>query len=378
MARVLCISSKVETGRACIARLLPFIGEVENPQFASHNGSSLNFKSREGELVHVYAAGSQQFEHVLISSEFPLLPANDFTLAWLYSIVERVSGGYLWIEFKNIEHLKHHNRIVPETISNKLPAVVVEKITDTLWRIENTGTALGTTHSPDLPTSFSDMYRATEEYKNLYIGAIKGNQQGGRAEKHIIYSMTGANKKSWLIELITASSNAADQMEIFDGGGGCGHFAVEMASKGHRVRVYDHDPAKIEVLGPWLAQKCHVNELISFQKGRLEDLVLPRAVYDLVTLFGSLLYAEKKAVAGILQNAWHGLKPGGWLAIQELPKEKTKPDIGDYDRQFFTDDLYRLIASNASIPQYYSLFNGAKISRVQASQKSYLAVVQKS
>ncbi len=107
------------------------------------------------------------------------------------------------------------------------------------------------------------------------------------------------------------------------------------------------------------------------QVGRLEG------AYDMVSFFGSLLYASRDQVPDIIESAMRLLNPGGLLLVHENPQDTAKPGMRDYEIRFRMDELRALLEKHAGPARTYSMFSGDAVSWEQAGKSVMMVAVQK-
>jgi len=342
----------------------------------SNGGRHLNLAQAGHEPAHLFAHGSTLYDAIVIAREFRLLYANDFTRAWLASLFARLRpGGRLWWE-------------VPASATGNWlldPAGLQAALPELRCRVAVSGLFELTAGRADLErrwrTIFADAQASYPEFRTRFAAAA-ANFEGhwlkvGQEEQQYIYAMMGANQKSWLAEN-ALGARAAQPCRILDVGGGFGHFAAEMARKGHFVTLAEVDPAKTRALGPWLAATCGVSAAVRFVEERMEAIQVAAESADLVTIFGSLLYAERAALANTIAKLWRALVPGGVLIVHENPRDAIDADAADYAYRFPARELDELLTRHAAAPRYIAPFTGAEIGLAKAASSVMIAVSRKS
>jgi 2-polyprenyl-3-methyl-5-hydroxy-6-metoxy-1,4-benzoquinol methylase len=243
-----------------------------------------------------------------------------------------------------------------ERLGRWLPASSINRDDDRWMHIENSAELAPCLAS--LPTAYSFLHRAYDGFREK-LGQVGWGED--LASRSFMYSMVGATRNSFLLEQLAEKYRWGPTPAIADLGGGFGFLGLELAAKGWHVAVADYDPAKTEVLGPWLSERSPRPLLIEFYTRTIDDI--PREgipgtqAPDVISFFHSLLMAERSHVAAIVRTCWERLAPGGALVIHELvqgtPGEQP-PHL------FHQDELLRLIAENAAPPTYLSVEDGTE------------------
>ncbi|UGY90886.1 methyltransferase [Streptomyces gobiensis] len=112
-----------------------------------------------------------------------------------------------------------------------------------------------------------------------------------------------------------AKAAGRESLDVLDTGGGSGHFAVPVASLGHRVTVVDPSPNALFALERRTAEEGVADRVRGVQ-GDAHGLfdVAERGGYDVVLFHGVLEYVDDPAEG--LRNATAALRPeGGTLSV---------------------------------------------------------------
>jgi 2-polyprenyl-3-methyl-5-hydroxy-6-metoxy-1,4-benzoquinol methylase len=183
----------------------------------------------------------------------------------------------------------------------------------------------------------------------------------GPAEAKFMHSMLGASRNSQVLEELSRRFGWGGCPKMLDVGGGHGLLGLEMAAKNWTVTVIDQDPAKTELLGPWLVRQSARPLPIEFLTMAMEELPecslsTRLSAPHVITFFGSLLFARRERRPNILRACWKRLAPGGALLIHELVRSDPAEHL--HERRFDRDELIDLIAENAAPPGFVSIRDG--------------------
>lgn len=192
------------------------------------------------------------------------------------------------------------------------------------------------------------------------------------------YSLFGANQKSFILNQVINDlhdSNCFTELSYLDVGGGFGFLGLEMAMSGNDATVMDYDPAK-HIVHEWLNSIAEPSGKFAFVAENMESLKLVRK-YDVISFFGSLLYADRRSVSSILTECWNNLCPGGLLILHENPKGVGSPESLDYQIRFTSEEIQSYLSELSSKVRYYSMFTGNEIEFDQARKSVIMAVIQK-
>jgi 2-polyprenyl-3-methyl-5-hydroxy-6-metoxy-1,4-benzoquinol methylase len=188
--------------------------------------------------------------------------------------------------------------------------------------------------------------------------------------------MIGASRNSLMLERLADRFGWGPQPTMLDVGGGHGFLGLELAAKRWTVVVADHDPAKTELLGPWLARLSPRPLAIEYRTLSMEDLAaggIPGqpSGFHVVTFFGSLLFARRNRVASLLRACWERLVPGGALIIREMVRQTAGEHLHGF--RFERDELLRLVEENAAPPGFVSVVDGSPMTEFHAGTSALLA-----
>lgn len=372
----LVVKSPAAESTRVLARLPSAQVPARDWALMSNAGRTVDFARVGQEVVHLFAVGQARFDDIVVAQELPMLYANDFTLAWLRALLARVGEGALWVQYGAPARAAQHRLLSHAALVEGLPGTRVEQVDAQLSRVLPPPAA-DTPLRSILPRALAGYHDFCALYADLCQREPRHWLKPGLAESQFIYAMMGANQKSWLAEGVALRMARSGPLDIADIGGGFGHFAAEMACKGHAVTVYEIDPAKCAGLGPWLATQCGVGGRLRFVEGPMEDIAIAPDSVDLVTVFGSLLYADRARVRDILAMAWRALRAGGALVVHENPRDAVQPGAADYEFRFPAAELRDHLAAAAAQPRFLSPFNGLEVAFEKAAASVMVAVAVK-
>lgn len=308
-----------------------------------------------------------------LSQTIGLYP-NGFTAAWL---------GTLLIRGETQEILvgrgggKRGQKVIG-ALRDALPAASIDDA-DRQWLRLRRSAEL-TQAVAAIPTAYPFLHGAFPAFRALYEGVAPRDagefvSAEGPAEATFRYSLLGASRNSFILECIADRLGWAPQPRLLDVGGGHGFLGLEMAAKGWSVTVVDHDPAKTELVGPWLARRSQRPLPIEYLTMEMESLDaddLPGLQRELqaITFFNSLYTAKRDRVGAILQACWELLAPGGALVIVEAVRQK--PDEHLHEMRFSSDELINLTMENTVTPNYLSLVDGSSMPEFRAGASALI------
>ena len=368
-----------------LARIAGIAGPAvrsERVTLLSNAGRHLDLDAAESAPAHLFAAAAGRFLRIFVVKEFAALYANDFTLAWLgLLLADQGEGAELWLEIPNESSNAGRNLITPGFLADRLPSASLARAAKG-WYCLPASPAMAA-EAAALSTIYPAFHRRYDDFLETYGRATVGTEdttaaQRDAAERSFIYGLYGANQKSFVVEHILAEHGLQQTIRGFDAGGGYGFLAAELAAKGHDFLVSDYDEKKIDLVGPWIAQRCGLGPRLRFVTERLEAIDHPREHYDVVSFFGCLLYLDRPNVPSVLSRAMHLLRPGGLLLVHENPRETGKPGSLDYERRFAADELAGLIQGNAGLFTCYSMFTAKSVPWARAARSVIMAAVQRS
>ncbi len=352
-------------------------------QLLSNIGSAIYPDRAGGKAAHLYAVLPHPLRALVITKRFPVLYPNAFTAAWAVMAVGiNAGGGDLLLE---LDRAGRQERFIAYLTDSLKPlGVGIAEKRKKQW------VALGippaaTKVATQLLTIYPYMHNRYEEFKDIYFSSIELNldrddpamgKYEAKATSTFIYSLFGANQKSFVVEKILRDFGISTPGAGIDIGGGYGFLAAELAKKGWRYTVVDNDRTKLDV-GPWLMESCGTASSISLRHGTMEQVGRLEGAYDMVSFFGSLLYASRDQVPDIIESAMRLLNPGGLLLVHENPQDTAKPGMRDYEIRFRMDELRALLEKHAGPARAYSMFSGDAVSWEQAGKSVMMVAVQK-
>lgn len=316
---------------------------------------------------------------LVVLPQTPGLFPNAFTTAWLGTLLVRGEAREILVGRGGGER----GRQLGDALRAALPVTAIEEA-DRQWLRLRPGVGLFE-RVADLPTAYSFLHGAYKGFRDLY-GSVKhrnstyliaaGNGEGP-AEASFKYSLIGASRNSLVLERLAHRLEWGEQPTMLDIGGGHGFLGLELAAKGWTVTVADYDPAKTELLGPWLARLSPRPLAIEYRTLRMEDIAaggIPdhSSGVHVITFFGSLLFARRDCVPAILRACWERLAPGGGIVIREMVRQTAGEHLHEF--RFERCELIRLVAENAAPPSFISIVDGSPMTEFHASASALLAV----
>ena len=293
---------------------------------------------------------------------------NAFTAAWLGTLLADGDAREVLIERRRDDL----GRAMTEALRGWLPQAAVDD-SDERW-IRLSGCHSLAERVAALPTSYPFLHRAFSGFRDIFATvqhtdshlAVSGE---GPAEAKFMYSTLGASRNSLVLERLARRLNWGPNPVIRDIGGGHGFLGLELAAKGWSVTVADHDPAKTEVLGPWLARRSSRPLPIEFHTHSM-DLIPERGVPGkgpsphAISFFQCLLFAKRERVADILRVCWDQLADDGALIIHELVRKTPGEQL--HEQRFEADELIRLVEENAGPADFVSIHDGGPMSEFRS------------
>lgn len=327
---------------------------------------------------HLYADSQRETAEIVVLSEFPILYGNDFTASWLGHLLNDSAGGRLWFEARRQKSSDPFRTEFDITGFRKSLPSLREKRRGS-WTCLEAGPELST-ELKSLQTMYGSFHNGFQAFTDK-LAEVVGPSEGSReaADATYKYSMFGANQKSHISSGILRSHGVGARHRGLDVGGGYGFFAAEMAAHGATYDVIDYDRKKAEIVGPWLAERAGVSTRLAFRAGSIEQVPeLPQSEpYDVISFFGSMLYADRSAVPATLRACMDMLRPGGILLIHENVREGGKPESVDFPKMFPAEELRGLLRQNAGEPTCYSMFSGDVVPWEQAARSLVMAAIRK-
>ena len=378
MSRVEVIGHQRLGTRDVVDRVSACVGRVSETDVTIRHAMVSIAKPEPG-FRHLYADTQPGTTDIVVLSEFPILYGNDFTTAWLGHLLNDAPGGRLWLEARRQKASDpFRTEFDLAQFRKSLPSLREERKGS--WTCLKAGPGL----SDDLealPSIYGSLHNGFQVFA-AKLAEILGPSEGSlqAADSTYKYSMFGANQKSHITSGILRSHGLGGRHRGLDVGGGYGFFAAEMAAHGATYGVIDYDRKKAEIIGPWLAERTGLSSRVTFRTGTIEQVPsLPRTEpYDVISFFGSMLYADRSMVPATLRACMEMLRPGGVLLVHENVREGGKPEATDYMKMFPAEELRGFLRQNAGEPTCYSMFSGAVVPWEQAARSLVMAAVQKS
>ena len=312
---------------------------------------------------------------LITSRTFSLFP-NVFSAAWVGTLLERGEAAEVLVTREGGENF---DRLLA-VLRACLPADTIDEGDPDWVRLVPSDGLAG--HLAALPTSYVFLHGAWPGFRELY-GAVEHSDShlsvngDGPAEARFMYSFSGASRNSLVLERLADRLGWGPRPDMLDIGGGHGFLGLEMAAKGWTVTVAEHDPAKTEVIGPWLARLSPRSLALRFRTVRMEDIplgALPAEVGGLqvVTFFSSLFFARRDCVRALLRNCRERLAPGGAVLIHELVRQSKDEHL--HDRRFEYRELIDLVTEGVGPPSYISIVDGSPMDQFVPGLSALLIV----
>jgi SAM-dependent methyltransferase len=296
-----------------------------------------------------------------------ILP-NAFTAAWLGTLLAEEEVGAVLVG--RVGSGPNGGRAVASAVSKWLPERAV-CVAGPRW-IRLTSTPDLALHVENLPSAYPLLHRAYKGFRDI----CRRRGSARDVPQSFMYSMLGATRNSLVLERLAARFGWGPNPVIVDIGGGYGFLGLELAAKGWNVAVVDFDPAKTELVGPWLAQRSPRPLPIGFftrSMDEVSDLGVPGGSQpQAITFFQSLRLGNRDRAADTLRACWARLSPGGALLIHELVHE-TPGVVFAEGSLFYRDELLRLVAEVATAPSYVSKWDGEPMRKFIADTSMILA-----
>ena len=367
------------TPQKLVDRVGPLAGSIDPAGCIHLSNMGKHFDSMPGHEspAHIYSALPADVSRIFVVREFPLLYANDFTLAWLLCMLLDTDEGSLFIEIPDAKAGERRHLLTPSMIADRL-GIRPEPLGGGWFSIEKEGVLrekLG-----ELQTIYPFFHGNFDSFLSVWSGTGISHPPDRKirddAVRTLIYSLHGANQKSFVVERIMDDTGMKGKARILDMGGGMGFLGAELALKGHDVTVIDCQPGSIGC-GRKLWDAAGAVRRPDLALGNIERIDEMAGGYDLISYFGCLLYIDRREMPKVLRHSYSMLNDGGLLLIHENPREAGAPGSLDYEKRFEADELYALMADSCGPPSFYNVFTGNPMAWELARQKLIMAVIQK-
>jgi SAM-dependent methyltransferase len=367
--------SASEAAERIRAVINPELGEIHYMANAPRHLSVDDAHSPD-QAAHIYSPICDGVSPIVLLRGFPALYDTQFSIAWLVMLAASLEeGGSLWIEEGVLDA---HARVTTAAVREVLEDLDIQ---EGGWlRIQNDDSARLCRIAAGLPTIYPAMHGKAADFREEHLLAFGQRDDDEtaviRADHMYIYGLFGANQKGWIVDRIL-SAEGIESVRMLDLGGGYGFLAAEEARRGGMVHVVDLDPAHVNYIGPWVTRTTGTEESVSFELGDFGVVHEHQNQYNVVSFFGSLLYAPRSSVPALLQSCMERLEPGGVLLVHENPFETGKPGQKDYEIRFRAQELHELLTACGELT-YWSMFSGDPIDLERASSSLMMASVRKS
>ncbi len=364
-------------------RLMRFVSAklVEGASYLTNTGNHLDISIAHQKPANLLTPLTPEYSKAFVVKEYPVLYANDFTLAWLLNLLNDMGqGSELYLELGDEKARESRNNITRAFLAEKLPRIQIEILGNDWVRMQYSEAVPKELDS--LATIYRKLHGQFEQFARVYdraFGSVNGADKEQRRKavtRSFLYSMFGANQKSFIVEQVIRNKLRGASITGLDMGGGYGLMAAELALKDHEMIVVDYMDKHVEI-GKWVRTQFGLDDSLGFIVGRIEDVAEIKGSFDLISYFGSLLYADRGKVADVLSASMRLLKPGGVLLVHEGPKESTVPGTTDYERRFSANELLEYLIRHAGQPEFYNMFTAKRVDWDSIKDKVIMAVIQK-
>jgi len=377
--KVAIISPAAQKPDSISEMLTPILSEQEISVAAhlSFTGTQMNTEDTRIRPGHIFSHVDKDYNKIVITDSYPALYANYFTTCWLVlTLYDMGPDSSVFIEIQNNAAKEKKGHITIDYLTKTCPGIKHKQLTDSWhqlqWSSDLNDKAL------KLSTTYKYFHRGFQKFKQGLLESFNGEEvTADRALSTYLYSLFGANQKSYIYQTLVNQYFPNLQINGYDLGGGYGCMAAELAAMGHNMHVLDYNEHHVR-MGKWLIEHCHLHNRLTIEKGNIADISSVRNHYHVISYFGCLLYVDRKDMPRIFQESMRLLKPGGLLLVHENPKEAGKPGSQDYDERFTASELLDLIQENAGEPEFRNMFTAAKMTWEAVKDKVIMAVVKKS
>jgi 2-polyprenyl-3-methyl-5-hydroxy-6-metoxy-1,4-benzoquinol methylase len=355
----------------------------ESASILSTRGKHMNMEDTGAEPAHLYTPLNDSYNKVFIlKTEAKNLFPTDFTISWLANILTDMgTKSELYIEIVKSQVDPDNKLFSIPFLQNKLPSGNCEIVDDMWIRINSSKDLLS--DADKLKTAYGRLHKSFQIFEEEWLRGIQDSdtqayQEAKRlAEHHYLYSLKGANAKSYLFNRITEDYLGDKSLSCYDMAGGLGFMAAELASTGHTLSVIDFNAKKASV-GQRFLKRLQLDTRVNFTKGDARKIGDQQTEYDVIFCFEALYAIGKEYVPEIFRDSMRLLKQGGLLIIMEGALQAGRaPDAPLYDALFSLEELLNCLERNAGEPRFYRYKTGRPISRDDLSEKTSLVAVVK-
>ncbi len=358
------------------------IESQDDPYYFSVMGRSKTPSQDPANHSSIYVPLNSTFKRAIITPDFPALYDNDFTCSWILSLFQEMGdNSEVVIGIKSEKRNIANRWLSRQTIQKRFPFMKVKAITkDELQFIRIAPKTSPNGHS--YPSIYPYFHNSFSAFSQAYSNAkYNGNGRSVNLEKEawetFLYSLFGANQKTYILEKIIEDYFSGQKINAMDLGGGYGFMAAELAAKGHSMTVMDVQQFQMEVCR-WLTKRCRLENHLQCNVSKIEDAKADPGSLDLVSYFGCLLYLDRPHIPEVFRHTMEMLKPGGIMVIHENMRQAIHPDNPDHQKCFDYPELDSLLKTNAGQPTYYWASVAKKAENMeQLAKRTLVAVVQK-
>lgn len=389
--------------------------KVEFRRFVNYASSFITSQSTPFETA-LLTLPSEQFSIAIIQSNTKLL-TNTWGISYIQNVVQSLkSDGLLTIAVNNIElsyalsaynlvrylnlhlvclhkgyavfkvsnsHMSHPKSVLTWFRQNNVSFLLTDLL---LQQDEINSRDIPPQYGLDdfFPNSASDIpdYKASSASAKRRSNRDKSdntNYEYSRLAKRYSYLINGVSYKSSSITFIINDLVGYKKgLYLCDLGGGIGFLGIELIlDKDSPIKKVTNVDLNIEnrrlASEVYFIYKSDLKGAIEFWIGSFVDYEYQNQP-DVVTMIGSLLYANKIERHTTIQKAWNALKPNGIIIVHENIKNDRFTD--DYEVMFTIEEIDELLESFAPVKRYSS-HSFAKLTKEQAGDKSIFRVIQK-
>jgi|GEM_PF-5104964 len=368
MAKIALFAPRSQTAEDILGRFRSKVGDHDCGEAVLFSNGGTQLTTDGDDVPHMYTGLDAGFRRALIVDQFPVFFDVEFTFAWLIKLLEDMGeGSELLIEIENDTRNSARNRVTAEA---------VKSLFSSCCEVRTEGGVVAVTYSEgviDLGRRVRSIYPAFHRGFDDFAVAFKRSHVGkgwddsfacSEALRMYVYSLYGAHHKSFISKRIVSEmlQTGSERPAMLDMGGGFGFLGAEMAKFGFEVEVSDYSGEHVEI-GEWVMERCGLGDVVRPVVGTIEEVVDRGEVekYDVVSMFGALLYAKRDMVPEIMRACMRSLKPGGLFLLHENPAGVIRPGSKDYDICFREEELLGLLKAHAGDPVFYNVFTGMSV-----------------